>query len=111
MRQVAGQTSLDRAVEGDERHHVEGADARMDAGVLAHGAPLRHGAGEGPHGDRGVGLARTGEREHAAVVVGVAVDVEERRSARRGQGVDHGVVAALRHVRHALQHVVSMGPV
>ena len=47
---------------------------------------------------------RAGEGEHRPVVVGVDVDVEQGRAARGGQRVEPGVVASLRHVRHALQH-------
>ena len=66
------------------------------------------GAGERPDCGRRVGRPRTRQGEHRTVMVGVRVHVEERRSARTGQVVDHRAVVPLRHVRHALEHLSSM---
>jgi len=98
----------ERIVEGHEGHHVEDAEAGVDAGVDPEIEAGRGGAGERDDGREGVPAPGPGEGEHRPVVVGVDVAVEERGPARRGEGVEHVDVAALRHVRHALQHGPSM---
>ena len=45
-----------------------------------------------------------GQGEHRAVVVGVGVEVEQAGPAGGRERVEHGAVAPLRHVRHALEH-------
>ncbi len=85
-------------IEVDDRGHVDRADARVDALVLVQidladrlGRTVQHGPREVP------GLA--GEREHAPMVVGVRVDVEQARVERPCDLVDGRLVAAFGDVR------------
>jgi hydrogenase expression/formation protein HypE len=88
-----------------ERQDVERADARMDAAMLPHVDLGHDSVGERARGV-GDGGRRAQEREHGAVVIGIGVDVGER-DARRGahrrrKACDARQIAALAHVRHAL---------
>ena len=78
-----------RRLERDERHDVDHAEPRMHAVVVGE-ATDASAAAVGEPADRGLGLVGLGarDREHGAVVVGVGVDVEQRRAARPGQPVE-----------------------
>jgi hypothetical protein len=74
----------------------------VHARVLREIDAFRDRNGQGPHGIDDV-LVREGE--HRTVVVGVDVNVQQGVAARLRQRVDHCVVATLRHIRNALEHV------
>ena len=64
--------------EGHERHHVEGAEARVHTFVVVHAHTAGYGSRQVAHGILGVTRSGTGQRVHAAVVVVVEVPVEQR---------------------------------
>ena len=98
-----------RAGERDERDDVEHAQARMDTGVLTEI--------DAPDGDAGERERRrldrrrvADEREDRAMMIGVAMDVEEPRAGgddARRQLSDHERVTSLGDVRDALEHAAS----
>lgn len=100
-----------RFVQGDERHHVERAEPRMDAGMGAEIDRALHPPRQFLEGGEGVSRAGAGQREHGAVMVGVGVEIEQRRPARRAEFVEDPRVSTFRHVGHALQHGLIMGRV
>ncbi len=65
-------------LERDERHHVDDAEPRMDADVLAEVEVLARDVHESPGGRFGAARVRGRDGEDAAVVVVVAVHVEQR---------------------------------
>jgi hypothetical protein len=90
-------------VEVDDRHHVERAHVRVDAGVRADVDARDRGARAAQQRLRHVPLPR-GEREHGAIVVRVGVEVEEaRRRERPPDGLERGEVTPLAHVGHGHQ--------
>ncbi len=92
------------ALERDERHDVERAEARVHAGMSGD----RDAAGDGgcQRDDRvgGIARGRAGEREHRTVVVVVDVHVEERGAARGLECPHRGTIASGGHVGDALEH-------
>jgi tetratricopeptide (TPR) repeat protein len=94
------------AADGHKGDHVGGADARMDASMVAE-VDTSDGDShqvDGRSSDRRRG---PGEREHAAVVRDVPVNVEERRSSRRHggpAGVHDHRIASLADVGDALDN-------
>ena len=93
---------------GDERHHVEHAQAWVCPVVGAQVEP-----GHAQRGERLGGLGdlvrRSGQGEDRPVVVRVAVQVEQDRRGGRGQLGEESLVAALAHVGHALEdHSASL---
>ena len=98
-----GHGIVERGVaEGHEGHDVHHADARVHPGVVAEIEPVqglrRHGSGR----------RLTHQRQHAAVVVGIGVDVEQVWSGPIGDGRHRLQVHALADVHHALQHRCSI---
>ena len=94
-----------RRLQGHERHDVDHADAGVRAGVHGEVEPGDGLGGDGP--DRG--LADGGE--HAAMVVGVEVDVEQVVAGGAGDGLDDVAAAAFADVHHALDHGLSLARV
>ncbi len=99
----------DRVVEGrgperDERHHVDHPQAGMGAGVAPQ-VQRQHGRGRHRPG----GLLAD-EAEHAAVVVGVGVDVEQLVPGVAGDQLNRGEVTPLADVDHALEHLEKVVP-
>ena len=94
-----------RVVEEDDRRHVERADVRVAAARLAQVDQPATGAGAGD--ERADDLLRVaGERVHAAVMVGIGVDVEQPRAGRAERLADRGDdgrVASLGDVRDRQQ--------
>ena len=90
-------------VQIDDGDDVQCSDAGMGAIVAAHVDPLQGDPGRREHG---VGqLLRTPhQREHAPVVVGVGVHIEERGTRRGCDRAESREVASLRHVDDALEH-------
>jgi hypothetical protein len=66
---------VDRVGQGDERHHVDGTQSWMDAGVRAE-INERHGGGHHLAGRLLDYLQGTSECEHRTVMLGVRVDIE-----------------------------------
>ena len=81
------------SVERDERHHVECPEPRVHAVVAIEVDALDDGRCQRAQRSLGVARLGAGQREHGAVVIGVVVQVEERRAARGGERVEHGDVA------------------
>jgi len=67
------------ADERDEREHVEGAEARVDTPMATHVDDLHDARREGER-RRPDGVRGAEDREDRALVVGVRVDVRERRA-------------------------------
>ena len=65
------------AVERDERHHVERAEARVHARVRGEVDALRDRARKPSHHLLGVVRTGTGKGEHRSVMVGIDVHVEQ----------------------------------
>ena len=93
------------ATQSHERNDVERTETRVDALVIRDRDVGR---------DRGPEVARrrscvvpagTREREDRSVVVGIGVQVDERRPAAVGNRAQRMNVATFRDVRHALEHV------
>ena len=93
-----------RATEGHERHHVDDAEARVHAVVLAEVEPLDRGC---RHRPRGVGAS---EREHRPVVVGVGVHVEQVGTGGVRELAQRRLVTPFADVEHALEHLRSVAP-
>ena len=100
------------AFDGNERHYVGRAQARVRAGVAREVDQFGGfaDAAKGRFGD-GVGLAREGN--HAAVVVGVAFAVEQKNAGHfahgRHDGVDFGGIAAFGEIRNAFDETFHRG--
>lgn len=99
-----------RFAQGDERHHVERAEPRVHAGVNTQVERALHRAREFLRGDERVARPRAGQGEDSPVMVGVGVEIEQRRPACRAELVEDPRVPTFRHVGHALQHCFIMGP-
>ena len=88
----------------DDRHHVDGPDVRVDALVLAQ-VDLGDRSPREPDQRLTQFALVAGEREHAAVVVGVGVDVEHARRADRAlEALQLCQVAAFAEVGHSHEH-------
>ena len=95
-------------VEIDDRHHVERADVRMDAGVRADVDPRDRRARAADERLRHVALPR-GQREHRPVVIRVRVKVEEVRGRERAPDrLERREIATLADVRHGHEQRASV---
>ena len=100
---LGGRGAAPLLVEVDDRHHVEGAHVRVDAGVRADVDSGNRRAGEADEPFRDLTLP-AGQREHRPVVIRIGVQVEEAgrpdRALDRGEGLE---IPPLTHVRHSHQ--------
>jgi len=89
-------------LECDEGHHVDDAESRVHARVMRNVESLDRASGDVSHAVRPDG------GEDAAIVVGVGMDVENRRidGPRRATGNEpyEAGITAFAHVDHALEH-------
>lgn len=93
-----------RRPERDERNDVDHAEARVYSRVIAQIEVFERNIDEPTSGRLGCTGVDRGDREHAAVVVGIAVDVEQCRAGRSTNRLDHMGVAALRDIDDGLEH-------
>ena len=94
------------AVQRDERQHVEGADPRMAAAMVAKVDRGQHVGGERERG-RPHDVRPAEKREDRSVVIGIRVDVREAGAGvadGRGEPLHDGRIAPLAHVGNALDH-------
>ncbi len=104
VRNIATRVDGGRAHRHD-RHHVCGANAWMDAGMLAQVDALRCG-GDRPEKGLDQPLAQRQQRHDDAVVVGIGVDVEHvRRFGGGGDGIDHRAVLALGEIGYRFEQL------
>ena len=95
--------------EGDERHHVDDAQTRVDPRVFTQVEVFEGHFHEASGGGLGATRVRRGDGEHAPVMIGVAVNIEERRACGRADSPEYPAVSPFRHVDDRLQHVVRVG--
>ncbi len=93
-----------RRAERDERHDVDHAEPRVDPDVFAEIEVFDGDGRESASGGLGTSSFGGGEGEDAAVVVEVAVDIEQRRAGRGADRRDSALVSALRDVDDCFQH-------
>src|ERR1019366_84358 len=103
----AGGATVDLAAV-DDRRDIDRADARVDSRVLVDADLVRRRGG--PGGDPwGEGPGRSRQREHAAVMVGIGVDVEQRGAERGADRVDGVTAAPLTDVGDRAQRTLPYG--
>ena len=91
-------------LERDEGHDVECTQAGVDTRVADERDALGDRGRESGRGGGRVFAAGTREREHAAVVIRVRVQVEQRVPARVRERREHRRVAPFRNVGDAFEH-------